>query len=86
MIAASAATELRTEISALNLIELLDLFPRRIAYGARDVDFEVQNAHYLFCHGDTEAERDQFYKSSIGQARRDSSREMLRYRTNPQAF
>jgi hypothetical protein len=42
MVAATAA-ELRSEISALNLIELVDLAPCSIADGARHVDFELEN-------------------------------------------
>ena len=39
MIAASAAAELRAEVGALNLIELVDLAPRLVADRAGDIDF-----------------------------------------------
>jgi|SRR5579862_3715278 len=43
MVAASAASELRSEVSRLDLVELPDLAPRRIANGTGDVDLEFQD-------------------------------------------
>ena len=42
MVTASAAAELRTEVCALNLIELLDLAPSGVADGAGYIDFQFQ--------------------------------------------
>src|SRR5579859_24193 len=39
MVAASATSELRTEVCALNLIKLADLAPGSITNSSRDVDF-----------------------------------------------
>lgn len=47
MTAAPSTAELRPEVGALDLIELLDLFPRGIAHRAGNVDFKMQDAHYL---------------------------------------
>ena len=41
VVAASAAAELRAEIGGLDLIELVNLLPGLVAYGAGDVDFEA---------------------------------------------
>jgi hypothetical protein len=48
MVAASPAAELRAEVGALDLIELLDFLPGGVAHGAGNVDFEMQNAHSIF--------------------------------------
>ena len=42
MIAPSPASELRTEVRALNLIELIDLAPRSVADGTGDIDLEFE--------------------------------------------
>jgi hypothetical protein len=47
MIAASATAELRAEVGALDLLELLDLLPGRVTHGAGDIDLQVQDAHNL---------------------------------------
>lgn len=47
MIAPSAATELRSEISALNLLEMIEFAPGSIADCSGNVDFESQNRHAL---------------------------------------
>ena len=47
MIAASAAAELRAEVGALNLIELLNFLPGGVAHGAGNVDLKMQDAHEL---------------------------------------
>lgn len=39
MVTASTTAELRSEVSALDLIVLLDLFPGFVAYRSGDVDF-----------------------------------------------
>ena len=39
MVASSSAPELRPEVRALNLIELIDLAPGSVADSARDIDF-----------------------------------------------
>jgi hypothetical protein len=51
MVAASATSELRAEIRALNLIVLLDLAPRRVPNRARDVDLQFQDGHKNICEG-----------------------------------
>src|ERR1700685_382573 len=45
MIAASTAAELRAELGALNLIELLDLTPGFIAHRAGDIDLQSNPRH-----------------------------------------
>jgi hypothetical protein len=45
MVAAASAAELRTEVSALNLIELLDLTPGFIAHGSGYVNFQFHDWH-----------------------------------------
>jgi hypothetical protein len=45
MVAAAPTAILRAKVGALNLIELLDLFPGLVADCSRDVDFELQNRH-----------------------------------------
>ncbi len=44
MIATSAAAELWAEVGALDLIELLNLLPGRIAHSSGNIDFKVQDA------------------------------------------
>ncbi|HTZ81675.1 MAG TPA: hypothetical protein VMB66_00700, partial [Candidatus Acidoferrales bacterium] len=41
VIAAASTAELRAEIGGLDLVELVDLFPSRVAHRAGDVDFEL---------------------------------------------
>ena len=63
MVAASAAAELRAEVRALDLIELLDLAPCGIADCAGDVDFELQDRHRVIVyHGDHRSQRDVLYE------------------------
>jgi hypothetical protein len=45
MVASSAAAELWTEVRALDLIELMDLAPGRVAYCAGNIDLEFQDRH-----------------------------------------
>ena len=45
VVAAASAAKLRTEVGGLDLVELADLAPGRIANRARDVDFKLQNRH-----------------------------------------
>jgi hypothetical protein len=45
MVTSAAATELRAEVRALNLIKLVDLAPGRVADGAGNVDLEFQEGH-----------------------------------------
>ena len=43
MVTSTTTAKLRTEVSTLNLIKLPNLFPRRIANRARDINFELQD-------------------------------------------
>ena len=45
VVAASPTTELRTEICALNLLEVADLAPSLVTDRAGNVDFELQDRH-----------------------------------------
>ena len=45
VVAAASAAKLRTEVGGLDLVEVADLAPGRIANRARDVDFKLQNRH-----------------------------------------
>jgi hypothetical protein len=47
MVAPSAAAKLRAEIGALDLIEVTELSPRLIADGAGNVNFDLQDGHWI---------------------------------------
>jgi hypothetical protein len=48
--AAATRSELRTERSALDLIELLKIFPGLVAASSGDIDFELYDSHHAANH------------------------------------
>jgi hypothetical protein len=47
MIAAAATAELRPKVGGLDLLEMIELAPSLVAYGARDVDFKPEKGHFF---------------------------------------
>jgi hypothetical protein len=51
MIAAAATAELRPKVGGLDLLEMIELAPSLVAYGARDVDLSLRRDIFFHDRG-----------------------------------